>query len=106
MSDVYMCLHFAYMSFSPFGRTKNFCCGIVTHIVVGNFSKNVKKFYLKFLGGGFNQTLSIYWWKIKLSNLGVFPNQGSKDLINSMGNLKFSRTCCKGAIFVRIAKKF
>ena len=59
MSDVCKCLHFAYVSFSPFGRTKNFCSGTVTHIVAGNLCKNIRLFYLKFFGGGFNQALSI-----------------------------------------------
>ena len=56
MSDV----HFAYVSFSPFWRTKSFFSGIVTHIFAGNLFKNVRKFYLKFIGGGFNRTLSIH----------------------------------------------
>ena len=53
--------------FSLCGRTQNFCSGIVAHIVVGNLYKNVRQFYLKFLGGGFNQTLSI---------------SGQKDMLN------------------------
>ena len=36
------CLHFEQVSFSPFGRTKNFFSGIVAHIVVGNLCKKRK----------------------------------------------------------------
>ena len=43
-----------------------FCSGIITHIVVGNLCKNVRQFYLKFLGGGFNQTLSIIFCHLSL----------------------------------------
>ena len=52
MSDICVIFHF--------GRTKNFCSTIVIHIVVGNFCKNVRWFYLKFLRGVFNRTLSIH----------------------------------------------
>ena len=56
MSDVYI----AYVFFLSFERTKNFCFTIVTHIVVGDLCKNVRQFYLKFLKGVFNRTLSMY----------------------------------------------
>ena len=49
-----------FLSYFPFGETKNFCSAIVTHFVVGDLCKNVMQFYLKFLIGVFNRTLSMY----------------------------------------------
>ena len=55
-----VCVYTLFLSYFPFGETKNFCYTIVTRFVVGDLCKDIRWFYLKFIIGVFNRTLSIY----------------------------------------------